>query len=75
MTEMLTLAEIHDRFDGEWILISDPEFDERRQLIRGRVLWHSKDRDEVYRKDRELKPQSAAYVFTGPQPDNVLLNL
>jgi hypothetical protein len=31
------------------------------------VLWHSKDRDEVYRKAEELlPPRRCAVLFTGP---------
>jgi hypothetical protein len=73
--ETLTLADIQTRFDSEWVLIDDPEFDDRSELIRGKVLWHSKDRDEVYRKDLELRPRSAAYVFTGKMPKDTVVVL
>jgi len=73
--KVLTLAEIEKRFDKEWVLVGDPEFDANDTLIRGTVLWHSKDRDEVYRKDLELRTRSAAYLYTGPTPENILVNL
>ena len=72
--EIATLSDIEKRFDDEWVLVEDPEFDANDILVRGKVLWHSKDRDEVYRKDLELRPNSAAYLYTGPIPENILVN-
>ena len=51
MDEVLTAAEIEKRFESEWVLIEDPQTDEALEVRRGKVRWHSKDRDEVYRKD------------------------
>ena len=72
---MMTLTEIEKQFDSEWVLVEDPEFDKSDVLMRGKVLWHSKNRDEVYRKDLELCPYSAAYLYTGQVPENILINL
>ena len=73
--KIMTQAEIEAQFENEWILVEDPQFDAKDTLLRGKVLWHSKDRDEVYRKDLELRPHSAAYLFTGPIPENIAINL
>jgi hypothetical protein len=56
-------------------LVAHPEYDEEGEVIRGEVLFHSKDRDEMYRKDMELRPASAAYVFAGEIPDGVVIVL
>ena len=37
---------------------------------RGRVRWHSKDRDEVYRKAVELRPGRFAILYTGRIPED-----
>jgi len=75
MDELLTVAEIEERFKSEWVLLGDPEVDERMEVIRGRVLFHSKDRDEVYHKDMELRPKSAAYIYTGKMPEGTAIAL
>jgi hypothetical protein len=67
--DTLTLAEIHARFGSEWVLVGDPELDESLAVVRGRVLWHSPNRDDVYRKARELRPQHSAVLYTGILPD------
>lgn len=54
-----------ERFEGEWVLVGDPEMDEGLNVTGGEVLWHSKDRDELYRKTRKLPPlQSAILCFS-----------
>ena len=53
MTEVLTIGEIEARFPSEWVLIGDPETDERQRLLSGAVLFHSPGRDEVDRKPLE----------------------
>lgn len=75
MSQVMTMAEMEKSFDSEWVLVGDPEFNDRMEVVRGTVLYHSGDKEEVYRKDREIQPRSAAYVYTGPPPDNVLINL
>ena len=57
MNDVLTVAQIEERFDSEWVLIEEPQTDEALQVTAGKVRWHSKDRDEVYRKAIELRPK------------------
>jgi hypothetical protein len=73
--KIMTQAEIEAEYENEWVLVEDPEFDANDIFVRGKILWHSKDRDEVYRKDLELRPRSAAYLYTGPPPENIAINL
>jgi len=65
MPEILDQTQIHDRFPAEWVLLSDPQTNDVHAVERGVVLFHSKDREEVYRKARELRPGRFAVVFTG----------
>src|SRR5947207_57676 len=65
MDEFLTLAEVNQEFDSEWVLLGDTEVGEHDEIIRGRVVFHSKDRDEVYSKLLELRPNKAATYYSG----------
>jgi len=67
---VLPIEEIRRRYDSEWLLIVEPETDQNHNVIRGRVLWHSKDRDEVYRKGKELELSISAYLYTGSPPSD-----
>jgi hypothetical protein len=75
MSETISFAEIQKRFDSEWILLEDPETNEGLKLKSGRLLWHSKDRDEVYRKARELRPKHSAILYAGKLPENMVIVL
>lgn len=70
MNEIMTLKEINQRFDSEWVLIGDPEVTPELEIIRGKVLCHSKDRDEMYQKAVELKPKHSATHYTGKWSKN-----
>jgi hypothetical protein len=71
MVETLSIQEIQARYDGEWVLIGDPEVDASLHVQRGQVLWHSTDRDEVYRQARKLTPKHGAFLFLGRLPEDM----
>ncbi len=75
MDELMTRDEIEARFPSEWVLVADPQLDEQGEVVRGRVVFHSKSRDEIDRKDIELRPRSAAYLFTGRLPADAVVIL
>lgn len=65
MKETLTIKEIENRFDSEWVLLDDPRTDKKNNVKSGKVLAHSANRDELYREAIRLKPRHAAILFTG----------
>jgi hypothetical protein len=75
MSEVMSLAEIYAQFESEWVLLENPETTESLEVKSGKVLWHSKSRDEVYRKARELKPRHSAILFTGTLPEDTAVVL
>jgi hypothetical protein len=75
MESSLTIDEISDRFDSEWILVEDPETDADLQVLRGKVIAHSKDRDEVYRHAADKRPKRFAILYTGTPPANTAIVL
>ena len=75
MDQEMTIEEIESQFDSEWVLIEDPKTDESLKVMGGKVLHHSKDRDEVYRKAVLLRPRRSALIYTGEIPDNTAVVL
>jgi hypothetical protein len=75
VNETLTITQIETQFEGEWILVEDPQTNEALEVQSGRVCWHSKDRDEVYRKAVELRPQRFAMLYTGKIPEDTAIVL
>lgn len=45
---MLTKAQMKARYPHQWLLVTDYELDSATSLCKGRVVVHSKDREEVH---------------------------
>lgn len=65
--EILTTNEIRKRYPNEWVLIADTESDENFNVIKGELLAHSHNREEI---DQALliysDVKSLAIEYTGP---------
>lgn len=75
MNEVLTVQEIEARYQSEWVLVEDPEVTPQMEVTRGKVLYHSKNRDDVYKKAIELRPKHSAYLYTGRVADDMVIML
>jgi hypothetical protein len=75
MDEVLSIEEIEARFRPEWVLIGEPQTDEGLRVRAGKALFHSPDRDEVYRKAGELRPGRFAVRYLGTWPEDTALVL
>ena len=75
MDKILTINEIENQFDSEWVLVEDPQTNAALEVQSGKVRWHSKDRDEVYQKAIELRPRRFAMLYTGTMPKGTAIVL
>ena len=74
MDEVLTRAEMEARFDGEWVLIANPEMDENREVAKGLVVSHSPDRDVVDAQETDSRIRNWASLYFGPMPKHICIN-
>ena len=66
MSDILTIAEMAAQFVSEWVLVEDPQTNDALEVKGGKVRWHSKYRDEVYRKRLSFAPSgSPCSTLTG----------
>ncbi len=63
------------RYAPDWVLIAEPETDDKHAVLAGKVVFHSPDRDEVYRKAIELDLDRIAVRFLGSWPEDMALAL
>ena len=68
MNQKLTMKEIEQRYDSQWVLLGDPEWDSYDRVRRAVVLAHGPDKDKVFRKAMRLKPKSSAFYWIGEHP-------
>ncbi|WP_013324680.1 hypothetical protein [Gloeothece verrucosa] len=71
--QILTLEEIIRYYPDQWVLIADPELDQDLEVIRGEVVAHSLDRDELYNQLGASKGKSFAIEYTGSTADDVVV--
>lgn len=76
MTEQqMTIKEIENQFESEWVLVADPQTNDALEVTRGTVICHSQDRDEVYRQAVALRPKRSAILYTGRMPEDTAIVL
>jgi len=75
MSGVLTIDEIKELCDGEWVLVGDPKLDEHDRVVSGNVLAHSKDRDEVYAAMLKLRPKHGATLCFSKVPEDMVIVL
>ena len=71
MDTVMSWAEIKETFNGEWVLIEDPECAPNLKIIRGKVIFHSKDRAEISVKMAELTRVNHALKYIGGLPEGM----
>ena len=69
--EILTMKEIEEKFDSEWVLIGDPQTNDLLEVLSGKILHHSKDRGEVHQRVMELRPKRFAVLHIGKPPEGM----
>lgn len=69
--EILTMKEIEEKFNSEWVLIGEPQTNELLEVLSGKILFHSKDRDEIHQKAMELRPKRFAVLRIGEPPEGM----
>jgi len=72
---IMSLEEIFSLYPDEWVLIVNPELDEEFSVIRGEVLAHATEREEIYSKLSLRNGKSVAIEYTGSIPDNIAVML
>ena len=75
MDDILTIAQIEEQFSSEWVLVEDLQVNDALEVQRGKVRWHSKDREEVYRQAVTLRPKRFAVPYTGRMPEDTAIVL
>jgi hypothetical protein len=69
MAETLTLEEMAQRYDGEWLMIAYTELDDNMIVVRGEVLAHSKSQGDVYDALPIAKGRAVAFEYVGNVPE------
>jgi hypothetical protein len=75
MGEVLSIQDIRERYDGEWLLINYAELDEDLNVVRGEVIAHSPDRDQIYHDLLTVNDKPVAVEYVGAVPEDLAVIL
>jgi hypothetical protein len=75
MKKVLTMKELEARYSGEWVLLVNPAHDELMEPVRGQLVFHSKDRSEVYQEAHKRKDPHTAIFYVGKLPEDLVVVL
>ena len=75
MDNIMTVEDMKTQFESEWVLVENPQTNDALEVLKGKILHHSKDRDEVYRRAVALRPKRSAIVYTGEIPEDMEIAL
>ena len=75
MIKTLPITRIRSKYRNQWVLVGNSKLNKDLEVVSGDVIWHSKDRDEVYDKALELRPKHPALLYTGKLPKDMVIIL
>ena len=73
MKKVFTTKELEARYSGEWVLLVNPVQNELMEPMRGELVFHSKDREEVYKEAHERKDAHTAIFYVGKLPEDLVV--
>lgn len=71
MSPIMTFEEIQRNYDGEWVLIAYTETDENLQVIKGEVIAHSNNKEEIYQALELAQDRPLAIEYMGQVPEDL----
>ncbi len=75
MSALMTFEEIKQNYDREWVLIAYTSTDENLQVIKGKVLAHSLNKEEIYQALESATEEHLAIEYMGQVPEDLDLIL
>ena len=73
MKTVLTVKEVEEQYPDELVLLEDFEMDENHALVGGKVLAHSKCRQEIYEMLPRLRDRKIFLLSTGEMPEDMMI--
>ena len=61
------------RYPKEWLLLTNVVADELTRPIKGKLVAHSKNRDDIYDRLAHIRAQSVSIEYTGKVPKDLVV--
>lgn len=67
----MRLAEIKKKYPNEWVLVEFSKLDKNLQVKEGRVVAHSKVKEEIYKALLRTKGRDISIEYCGEMPEDL----
>ncbi len=67
------IVKLKRRYPKEWILLTHVVTDALTHPVKGKLVAHSKNRDDIYERLRHLRAKSVAIEYTGEIPKDLIV--
>jgi hypothetical protein len=75
-SELMVIQDIKSRYEGEWVLLVDCETDEFSNIVKGRVQFHSLNRQAVFEElVKNPSRRKTATIYAGEIPKDLAVML
>ena len=73
----MRIEEIRKLYPDEWVLIEYSKLDDDLNVLEGKVIAHSADKEEIYQAQMNLQGRSLAIEYLGeiPEQDDLVVVL
>ena len=71
MAKLMTLEEIKQQFQDEWLLIAYTELDQNLNVLQGELLLHSAEVEDIYNALPNYNDRAVAIEYVGEPPADV----
>lgn len=71
ISKIMTFEEIEQNYNGQWVLIAYSETDEDLKVVRGKVIAHSANKEDIYRVLETAREQPLAIEYMGQIPEDL----
>ena len=64
----MKIEDVRKKYPDQWVLVEVTKIDRMGNIIGGKVIANSKNRDDTYKKMKETKARDIAHFYTGEIP-------
>ena len=67
------IARLKKRFPNEWLLLTHVMADDLTRPVKGKLVAHSKNRDDIYDRLARIRAKSVSIEYTGKIPKDLVV--
>ncbi len=68
-----TISSLKKRYPKEWLLLTNVTADELTRPVKGKLVAHSKNRDDIYDRLARTRAKSVSVEYTGNVPKDLVV--